>query len=72
MSERAPDQHDADDRTDDRSDNIPLTRDVDAGPSLDEAGGIHRDERDPRRSGAAPVRQNDRTRDRQLDEQSKA
>jgi hypothetical protein len=38
-------------------------------PALDEAGGLSREELDPRRSGAAPVRQNDRTRDRELKEE---
>jgi hypothetical protein len=45
-----------------------VIRDVDAGPRLDEAGGIDRDELNPRRSGERPVEQNDRTRDRKVEE----
>jgi hypothetical protein len=54
-------------RKDDRDD--PGTgEDVEAAPRLDRAGGISREELDPARSGSAPVRQNDRTRDRELEE----
>jgi hypothetical protein len=45
-----------------------VIRDVDAGPRLGEAGGIDRDELSPRRSGGRPVEQNDRTRDRKVEE----
>jgi hypothetical protein len=45
-----------------------VARDADQGPGLDEAGGISREELNPDRSGGRPVEQNDRTRDRQLEE----
>jgi hypothetical protein len=43
-------------------------RKADSLPGLDPAGGISRDELDTNRSGSRPVEQNDRTRDRELDE----
>jgi hypothetical protein len=51
-----------------RKDDGGAGRDVDAPPSLDRAGGISRDELNPERGGGRPVEQNDRTRDRRLDE----
>lgn len=45
-----------------------LGREAERVPEPDRAGGISREELDPERGGARPVRQNDRTRDRQLEE----
>jgi hypothetical protein len=57
MTDRNPTQREGNERN--QSDAPP--------PDLDPAGGISRDELDTRRSGAPPVEQNDRTRDRELD-----
>lgn len=52
----------------DRSDRESKVQKQADAPDLDRAGGLDRERVNPRRSGKAPVEQNDRTRDRELDE----